>query len=173
MGSFEAPPSTLTEVPSCGDLVSWRSLVACFCGVLILFFLKSLKWVHKGNLKKDFAEQLSGMYVCSLCPAVSLQTHWWCVECVVLCLMWNKLFLTKGQISEWKSRREFWPWWGIHLRALSQFQKNPAQILKCFFIMSFLSNISKPCICTPGSGFGFTKLEGRSPHAAHGKLYFE
>lgn len=29
--------------------------------------------------------------------------------------------------------------------------------------MRFLNNINKPCICTPGSGFGFTKLEDRSP----------
>lgn len=114
MVSFEAPPSTLTEMPSWEGLASWRSLVvACFF-VVIVFNL--LKWIHKGNLNKDFAEQLSGF--CSTCP-VSLQTHWQFVECVVLHLTWNKLFLTKGQISERKSRREFWPWNGVHLRTFS------------------------------------------------------
>lgn len=61
--SFEAPPSTLTEVPSCEDLVSWRYLVVVwgFFVWIVFVFFNSLKWIHKGNFDKDFAGQLNGV----------------------------------------------------------------------------------------------------------------
>lgn len=48
MVSFEAPPSTLSEVPSYEDLVSWRSLVVVwgfFVWVVFgfFFFLRGLR----------------------------------------------------------------------------------------------------------------------------------
>lgn len=95
-----------------------------FVFVVVLFLFCFFFKVTKMSSQREFVQG----FCCT--------TEWGFVACVQLCLYrltdgvlsvlhltWNKMFLTKGQISEWKSRREFWSWCGIHLRALSWIQK--------------------------------------------------
>lgn len=58
MVSFEAPPSTLTEVSSCEDLVSWRSLVVVwgfFIWVVFgFFFFQFIKMDSQREFRQAF-----------------------------------------------------------------------------------------------------------------------
>lgn len=107
------------KVPPREVLVSWRSL--CFL---------TLKWIHKEGISTTiFLNHQVGfvayvqLYLLDF-SSFFLDSSWECVECedVVLHLR-TCCFLTKGQISKWKSRRCFWRWCRLYLRALPNSEK--------------------------------------------------